>query len=113
MYSYGVLLLEMFTGERPTDNIFSDNICLHSYAKMSLPSEVMNIVDPRLFVEEDEEPSRTNQNSTRNTAKVEVCLASVLQIGVSCFAELSGERMSARDVLKELHKIRNLFMENM
>ncbi|KAI8530624.1 hypothetical protein RHMOL_Rhmol11G0073900 [Rhododendron molle] len=113
MYSYGLLLLEMFTGKRPTDNMFSDNICLRSYAKMSLPSEVMNIVDPRLIVEEDEEPSRTNQNSTRNTAKVEVCLASVLQIGVSCSAELSGERMNARDVLKELHKIRNLFMANM
>ncbi|KAG5524334.1 hypothetical protein RHGRI_031113 [Rhododendron griersonianum] len=96
MNSYGVLLLEMFTGKRPTDNMFSDNICLRSYAKMSLPSEVMNIVDPRLIVEEDEEPSRTNQNSTRNTAKVEVCLASVLQIGVSCSAELSGERMNAR-----------------
>ena len=31
MYGYGVLLLKMFTGKIPTNNIFIDNISLHSY----------------------------------------------------------------------------------
>ncbi|CAL5432204.1 unnamed protein product [Camellia sinensis] len=87
MYSYGVLLLEMFTGKGPISNMFTRNVNLHSY-----------------------EPSRSMQSSTTNISKLEACLVPVFQIGVSCSAEMSSERMSVKDVLKELHKIRNVFL---
>ncbi|GFS33634.1 leucine-rich repeat protein kinase family protein [Actinidia rufa] len=110
MYSYGVLLLEMFTGKRPT-NMFINNNSLHSYVKMSLPDRVMEIVDPHILLEEEEEqPNRSMQpsSSTTNISKVEACLVSILQIGVSCSAESPSERMDARGVLMELHKIRDV-----
>ncbi|CAL5429460.1 unnamed protein product [Camellia sinensis] len=110
MYSFGVLLLEMFTGKRPTDNMFIDNINLHIYAKKSLSDQVMEIVDLRIILAEEEEPSRALQSSTNNISKLEVCLALVIQIGVSCSVELPHERMNARDVLLELQKIRNVFL---
>ncbi|CAL5429461.1 unnamed protein product [Camellia sinensis] len=110
MYSFGVLLLEMFTGKRPTDNMFIDNINLHIYAKKSLSDQVMQIVDRRIILAEEEEPSRAQQSSTNNISKLEVCLALVIQIGVSCSVELPHERMNARDVLMELQKIRNIFL---
>ncbi|GFZ08710.1 leucine-rich repeat protein kinase family protein [Actinidia rufa] len=99
MYSYGVLLLEMFTGKRPTDNMFIDNTSLCSYAKMSVPDNVMDVVDPRIVVDVEEDPG-----------KVEACLVSVLRIGISCCAELPSERMNARDVLVELNWIRNVLL---
>ena len=37
IYSYGILLLEMFTGKRPTDNIFKDDLNLHDFARGALP----------------------------------------------------------------------------
>ena len=40
VYSYGILLLEMFTGKRPTDNIFKDNLNLHDFVKGALPEQV-------------------------------------------------------------------------
>ncbi|KAL7182467.1 hypothetical protein ACSBR1_041214 [Camellia fascicularis] len=57
MYSYGVLLLEMFTGKGPTSNMFTSNVNLHSYVKMCLPEQVMQIVDPQIILEMEEEPS--------------------------------------------------------
>ncbi|WZZ34704.1 hypothetical protein YC2023_018105 [Brassica napus] len=36
-YSFGVLLLETFTGKRPTSELFEGNYTLHSYTKSALP----------------------------------------------------------------------------
>ncbi|KAF3545892.1 hypothetical protein DY000_02008487, partial [Brassica cretica] len=36
VYSFGVLLLEMFTGKRPTNELFGGNVTLHSYTKSAL-----------------------------------------------------------------------------
>ncbi|GMP95381.1 hypothetical protein CsSME_00044456 [Camellia sinensis var. sinensis] len=110
MYSYGVLLLEMFTGKAPTGNMFTGNVNLHSYVKMCLPKQVMQIVDPQIILGMEEEPGRSMQGSTTNISNLEACLVPVFQIGVSCSAEMSSERMSVKDVLKELHKIRNVFL---
>ncbi|XP_028071275.1 probable LRR receptor-like serine/threonine-protein kinase At3g47570 [Camellia sinensis] len=110
MYSYGVLLLEIFTGKRPTNNMFMGNVNLHSYVQMCLPGKVMQIIDPQIILEMEEEPSRSMQRSTTNISKLEVCLVPVFQIGVSCSAEMPSERMSVKDVLKELHKIRTVFL---
>ncbi|KAL7164765.1 hypothetical protein ACSBR2_040631 [Camellia fascicularis] len=110
MYSYGVVLLEMFTGKRPTNNMFTGNVNLHSYIKMCLPEQVMQIVDSHIILETEEEPNRRRQSSTTNISKLETCLVQVLQIGVACSVELPSERMNAKDVLMKLHKIRNVFL---
>ncbi|CAL5355693.1 unnamed protein product [Camellia sinensis] len=82
IYSFGVLLLKMFIGKRPADNMFIDNINIHIYAKRSLSNQVMVIVDRRIILAEEEEPSRTRQSSTNNISKL--------------------ERLNSRDVLMEL-----------
>ncbi|CAL5432222.1 unnamed protein product [Camellia sinensis] len=110
MYSYGVLLLEIFTGKRPTNNMFMGNVNLHSYVQMCLPGKVMQIIDPQIILEMEEEPSRSMQRSTTNISKLKACLVPVFQIGVSCSAEMPSERMSVKDVLKELHKIITVFL---
>ncbi|KAI8523590.1 hypothetical protein RHMOL_Rhmol13G0085800 [Rhododendron molle] len=45
VYRYGILLLEMFTGRRPTDDQFKDNCNLHNFVALSLPDQGMGIVD--------------------------------------------------------------------
>lgn len=76
IYSYGILLLEMFTGKRPTNSMFTENFSLHSYAKTALPSQVLEIVDPQFFLEEE--------NEQEKLSRIEECCLSILQIGVSC-----------------------------
>jgi serine/threonine protein kinase len=36
IYSYGILLLEMFTGKRPTDDMFKDGLNIHKFIAMAL-----------------------------------------------------------------------------
>ena len=36
VYSYGILLVEMIIGKRPTDNIFHDSLNLRDYVKVTL-----------------------------------------------------------------------------
>ncbi|KAI8030067.1 putative receptor-like protein kinase, partial [Camellia lanceoleosa] len=38
VYSYGILLLEMITGKRPTDSIFEEGLNLHTFSRMALPN---------------------------------------------------------------------------
>ncbi|KAK3228440.1 hypothetical protein Dsin_000321 [Dipteronia sinensis] len=61
VYSYGILLLEMFAGKRPIDGMFNDGLNLHNFAKMALPERVLDIGDSRLFQIESE---TTNTNLT-------------------------------------------------
>ncbi|XP_058089376.1 probable LRR receptor-like serine/threonine-protein kinase At3g47570 [Magnolia sinica] len=110
VYSYGILLLEMITGKRPTDDMFKDNQNLHHFAKSSFPEQVMEIIDPRLLLEDAEAiQDSENHNNLRN--RMHDCLVSLVSVGVSCSAESPKERMKMRDVVMEMHAIRDLYLE--
>ncbi|BAT97064.1 hypothetical protein VIGAN_09041300 [Vigna angularis var. angularis] len=99
MYSFGILLLEMLTGRRPTDEMFEDgqNIC--NFVAISFPSKLFEILDPRLIPIEE--------NDWNLNPNVEKCLVSLFKIGLACAVESPKERMDVVDVSRELHRIQN------
>lgn len=108
VYSYGILLLEMFTGKRPTDSMFKDNFSLHYHVKMAIPDQVMSIADPRLLAEWDNNSCNVAGTPRRlNIYEIEKCLASVFRVGVICSAHLPKERMEIADALAILQTIRD------
>ena len=109
VYSYGILLLEMFTGKRPTDSIFQDSLNLHEFVKAALPKQIIDIIDPILLWERQEEEIRMNDadNEDQNgSPKIQECLILILGIGVACSTEFPRERMNISDVVTELRSIR-------
>ncbi|XP_058110146.1 putative receptor-like protein kinase At3g47110 isoform X2 [Magnolia sinica] len=109
VYSYRILLLEMITGKGPTDDVFKDNLSLHHFAKLALAEQVMEIVDPQLLLEEAEAiQGNENQINTRN--RMHDCLISMAKIGVLCSAESPRKRMQMRDVVAEMHTIKDLYL---
>ncbi|KAG5527938.1 hypothetical protein RHGRI_028759 [Rhododendron griersonianum] len=108
IYSYGILLLEMLIGKRPTDQLFTSRQSLHEFCKVALPDRVMDIVDPRMLLEEPTEGENDAQNE-RN-AKIRECLVSIVRIGIACSAESLGERMNIKEVIKGLMKIKEVFL---
>lgn len=103
VYSYGVLLLEMFTGRRPTDENLKEGLDLHKFVEAAYPEHVMDIVDPCLLFEGNDRASRV---------KSQECLVSVLRIGLSCSKQSSRERMQMADVVREMQAIRDVFTGN-
>ncbi|XP_028084243.1 probable LRR receptor-like serine/threonine-protein kinase At3g47570 [Camellia sinensis] len=59
VYSYGIQLLEIVTGKRPTDRMFEEGLNLHSFVRMALPDHVMEIADPVLLENDKEEAGAT------------------------------------------------------
>ncbi|CAO2174634.1 unnamed protein product [Urochloa humidicola] len=50
VYSLGILLLEMFTGRSPTDDMFGDTLDLHKYAEHALSERILDIVDSTIWL---------------------------------------------------------------
>lgn len=105
VYSYGILLLEMFTRKRPTDGMFKDDLNLHNFALMALPERVEEIIDPLLLKKEER---RGSNATTAKDEEIRKCLVSIIKLGVVCSAELPGERMNISNVVVELCHVRDI-----
>lgn len=79
VYSYGILLLEMFSGKRPTGSILDDAYNLHEYVRKAIPHQVFDIANPRVTREHEDHGSTANQSSDR--VRMEVYLTSIFQVG--------------------------------
>ncbi|KAL5703697.1 non-specific serine/threonine protein kinase [Ranunculus cassubicifolius] len=124
MYSYGILLLEMFTGKMPTNEMFKDGLNLYDFVSMALPDRVSEIVDASLFsktdgVEEEGvigEPGNVNESEealalrrrTMQWKRLDF-LVSVLTIALSCCAPLPKDRAMVSDVVKKMIDVRHSF----
>lgn len=111
MYSFGILVLEMLTGRRPTDEMFKDDHNLHNYVKLSIPNHLFEIVD-RSILPAELENNTENGNSGGIDPNVEKCLLSILRIALSCSEESPKQRMNMVDVIRELNTIKCFFPFN-
>ncbi|KAL4632604.1 hypothetical protein ACB092_04G063700, partial [Castanea dentata] len=105
VYSYGILLLEMITGKRPTNSVFEGDLNLHNYASMALPNRVMEVVDPKLLNNVDEVLGNHNCSPAN---KLKECLISMVKVGVACSMELAQERWDISKAISELHLVRDI-----
>ncbi|GJT69335.1 kinase-like domain-containing protein [Tanacetum coccineum] len=75
VYSFGIVLLEVMTGKKPTDDMFNNGLSLHKFAYMALPDHVVDVIDNDAI------------------------------IGVSCSVDSPPQRMKIEIVVNELHRI--------
>ncbi|GKA72411.1 receptor kinase-like protein Xa21 [Tanacetum coccineum] len=115
MYSFGILLLEMITGKKPTDTIFGEGLSLHNYAKAAMGDGGHGIVDPALLNDDGKLAPSTNKEGTEETTGYmnnEMCLRLLLEIGVSCSVESPHHRMDTPSVVQELQLIKDAISGN-
>ncbi|CAM8955314.1 unnamed protein product [Rhodiola kirilowii] len=105
MYSYGILLLEMITGKKPTDEIFNDGLNLRNFCKLALSeSTLTDVLDPCLLTELY--AIANNQMHDDVVLKMQECTAAIAEIGIGCSMESPDARMDIGHAIKELHLIK-------
>ncbi|CDP08220.1 unnamed protein product [Coffea canephora] len=54
VYSYGIMLMEVFSRRKPNDEMFAENLNLKSWTNNSLPNSILQVIDAKLLKREDE-----------------------------------------------------------
>nr|CAD1834118.1 unnamed protein product [Ananas comosus var. bracteatus] len=106
VYSYGILLLEVFSRKKPTDEMFVGGSSLRQWIGESFHVAIGNVVDENLL---DSEVNIHAANvGTEEAARIKNrCLSSLLELGLSCSSETPKERPTMEDVVVRLKKIRS------
>uniref|UniRef100_A0ACD5TR37 Uncharacterized protein n=1 Tax=Avena sativa TaxID=4498 RepID=A0ACD5TR37_AVESA len=106
VYSFGIVLLEIFLRRRPTDDMFKDGLSIVKFTEASFPDRVMEIVDPQLIQELvlcHETPMALKEKGVRS-------LLSMLNIGLCCTKPSPGERLNMHEVAAKLHGIKDAYL---
>nr|XP_043637880.1 probable LRR receptor-like serine/threonine-protein kinase At3g47570 [Erigeron canadensis] len=112
IYSFGILLLEMITGKKPTDDIFHEGLNLHDYVMIALPHRLMEIIEPTLLstIEEEMEGANVNhEDEARQWERLEESMILLAKVGLACSLEFPKGRMNSSKIIQELHHINGLF----
>ncbi|PHU16762.1 hypothetical protein BC332_12457 [Capsicum chinense] len=94
-------ILAVLTKRRPTDEeICNENLDLRKWIIQSYSETMLEVVDANLFPEEEQ-----------ITSKSEIYIASMVELALDCTMEITESRITVKDVVKRLNKIKNTFLE--
>ncbi|KAL6653286.1 hypothetical protein ACP70R_008864 [Stipagrostis hirtigluma subsp. patula] len=102
VYSFGIVVLEIFLRRRPTDDMFKDELNISRFVEMNFPDRISHILDPELL-EEQQQTSVAMEKSLE-------CLHSVLNIGLCCANPSPNKRMDMQEVAARLHRIKAAYL---
>ncbi|XP_039137745.1 receptor kinase-like protein Xa21 [Dioscorea cayenensis subsp. rotundata] len=107
VYSYGVMLLELLTGKRPTNEAFQQSLSLEKWVRMAFPDRIMEVMDPKLGTSYE---LTTNGELMISSEKQEGCMISMVSVGLACATDSPEARVGIRDVIEQLKVIKNTLM---
>ncbi|TYG82059.1 hypothetical protein ES288_D01G056500v1 [Gossypium darwinii] len=102
VYSFGILLMEIITRKKPTDEMFEGERSLKSWVIESISSSLNQVVDPKLL-----------STIGREHLKVKNCALSILQLSLECCVELPNERLHMKEIVTKLKKIKVKLLRDM
>nr|CAB3491957.1 unnamed protein product [Digitaria exilis] len=96
IYSYGVLLLEMFTGRRPTDSFNDGAENLVSYVKEAYPNNLLEILDVTATYSRDIDIQNI----------IDILIYPIFRLALACCHDSPKQRMKMHKVVEELNAIK-------
>jgi len=94
IFSYGVLLLEILTGRRPTDNLFHDATSLPKFVEMAYHDKLLEITDP------------TMPHNGEEMDILDLYIGPISRLGLACCRDSPRQRLNMGEVVKELSTIK-------
>jgi len=93
VFSYGIMLLEILTGKKPTDPMFGGQLSLKMWVNQAFPRKLIDVVDECLL----KDPSISCTDNF---------LESLFELGLLCLCDIPDERVTMSDVVVTLNKIK-------
>ncbi|XP_020244914.1 putative leucine-rich repeat receptor-like serine/threonine-protein kinase At2g24130 [Asparagus officinalis] len=105
VYSFGILLLEIFTRKKPIDPMFMGESSLRRWVNDAKPTGLLDIVDCNLLKDEN-----GNGRPKNYLVSTQACLSSIMELGIICSSDSPKERLAMKDVVPQLQKIKMKYM---
>ncbi|XP_028789734.1 putative leucine-rich repeat receptor-like serine/threonine-protein kinase At2g24130 [Neltuma alba] len=99
VYSFGILVLEMVTRKRPTDDMFSRGLSLHQWVKIHYHGRLENVIDPAVV-------TASRDQSEEVKRMWEVAVVELIELGILCTQESPSTRPSMLDVADDLDRLK-------
>jgi serine/threonine protein kinase len=106
VFCFGIMLLEVFTGRRPTGPMFDGTMSLRQWVVEALPARLADVVDDRQLRGEIVIQQGDLESNKMASLESEMVLLSVLELGLACCSELPAQRTEMNDVVTKLKSIR-------
>ncbi|TVU26932.1 hypothetical protein EJB05_29505, partial [Eragrostis curvula] len=104
VYSFGIVLLEMLIGKRPTDPMFTGGVNIVNFVERSFPDQIFAIIDASV----QKECETFLQTNTTVENAVSRCLLSLVQLGLSCTRQVPRERTTIREAASKIRSMNTL-----
>ncbi|GAU43573.1 hypothetical protein TSUD_368970 [Trifolium subterraneum] len=95
VYSYGIMLMEIFTGKKPTDDMFVAELSLITWIGGSLPNSIIKVLDSNLV-----------QQNGEQIDDLLTYMSSIFGLAMNCCKDSPEARMNMVDVTASLMKIK-------
>ncbi|CAN6169501.1 unnamed protein product [Urochloa humidicola] len=110
VYSYGIIILEMLTGKRPTDEMFTNGLNLYSFVEKEFPQNIGEVLDPCITSSfEDGDMDNSLDHANNATAGLKSCVVHLVKLGLSCSMHTPKDRPTMQDVCAEVITIKEAF----
>lgn len=119
VYSYGIMLMEVFTGIKPSNDMFGGILSLREWVKNSMPNSLVEVVDSKILLVRPPPPPPHHHHYPATEAEAEAtdeeinwkeerlkCVSSIMEVALNCTMESVKERINISDALAALDKIK-------
>lgn len=105
VYSFGIVLIEMLTGRRPTDPMFQNELNIVNFVERSYPDEILQVIDHHILSEINNSEGRIEIENG-----IYQCLLSLLQVALFCTRMRPSERMNMRETAGKIRTIHAMYV---
>ncbi|KAM0063044.1 putative protein kinase RLK-Pelle-LRR-XII-1 family [Helianthus debilis subsp. tardiflorus] len=106
VYSYGIMLMEIFTGKSPTNEMFIGGLTLKTWVQSAFPDNLGQVLDPDMHQEPDEFCSDSHSMSFNVQLD---CLTTLIGVALSCTNDSPEGRITITEALRKLKCVRDMF----
>ena len=105
VYSFGIVLLELFSGKSPQDDCFTGGQGITKWVQSAFKNKNVQVIDTQLLSLIFQDDSARDSNSQLH------CVDAIMGVGLSCTADNLDERIGIRVAVHQLKAARDSLLK--